>query len=98
MPLLTQPQLESFKADGYLVLPDALNVELVKQLRDESWREIESFVRLRQDKPSSWAPLLQEDVRHLRRISRHLRLVSGLSRPLSPPLSGPSPPGYRRQA
>jgi hypothetical protein len=65
VPLLTQPQLKSFKADGYLVLPDALDVELVKQLRDESWREIESFVRLRQDEPSSWGPLLEEDVRHL---------------------------------
>ena len=65
VPRLTVAQLASFKTDGYLVLPDVLERELIQQLREEAWREIESFVRLRQDDPSSWGALEEEDVRHL---------------------------------
>ena len=65
VPCLTPAQIARFKADGYLVLPDALDRDLLEQLRDESWCEIESFVRLRRDDPNSWGPLAEADVSHL---------------------------------
>ncbi|MBT3341497.1 MAG: hypothetical protein HN712_27325 [Gemmatimonadetes bacterium] len=60
--LLTSDQITSFKRDGYLVLPGALDPDLCRQARDEMWETIANHLpRMKRDDPTTWGPITDEE-------------------------------------
>lgn len=55
VPRLTVVQMAHFKAEGFLVLPAALDPELCRRARERMWVELEENIPgMRQDDPGSW--------------------------------------------
>jgi hypothetical protein len=68
MPHLTADQIESFKANGYLLLPNALDPQACARACDSMWEELAQAVpRMKRDDPSTWQPFTDGEVRSKRR-------------------------------
>ena len=59
---LTPEQIGRFKRDGFIVLPGVIDSELCIQAREKMWTTIaEHLPRLKQDDPSTWQPITEEE-------------------------------------
>ena len=60
VPRLTPSQMEHFKAEGYLVLPAALDPALCARARDHLWEVLAlELPRMRRDDPSTWSSIAE---------------------------------------
>jgi hypothetical protein len=58
VPRLAEQQLAHLKREGYLVLPAALDRELLRRARDHVWSVLQAEVpRMERGKPSTWGPI-----------------------------------------
>jgi hypothetical protein len=58
VPRLSREQMAHLKREGYLVLPAALDPELLRRTRDRIWDLLgQELPRMQRDDPSSWGPI-----------------------------------------
>ena len=58
VPRLSREQMAHLKREGYLVLPAALDPELLRQTRDRIWELLGlELPRMQRGEPSSWGPI-----------------------------------------
>ena len=62
LPQLTPHQLETFKREGFVILPAALDLELCRQSHAACWDTIEAHVpRMKRGDPATWVPITEEE-------------------------------------
>ena len=54
--MLSSDQIESFKADGYLILPSVISSEQIQEWRDQFWGHLDCTI----DEPEKWPEKVQD--------------------------------------
>ena len=64
VPLLTAPQIEQFKAEGFLILPACLDLQHCEAVCDSMWGTVaEQLPRMQRGDPSTWH-VTEEEAQH----------------------------------
>ena len=59
---LTENQIAQFKREGSLVLPEALDPVLCRQVRNKMWKSIQTYLpRIKRENPSTWTSITEEE-------------------------------------
>ena len=59
---LTENQIAQFKREGFLVLPEALDPVLCRQVRNKMWKSIQTYLpRIKREQSSTWPPITEEE-------------------------------------